>query len=118
MNDKTQYNGLRDWWYKNLYLPYYTSGYIPRGPFMGPDGVMISVNYEQTKNKLEEIRKLYEDAVNGRLADITGGATYYYNPDVVKTPDWASANDAKYLGKIGDHLIYVSKTGGLIQAND
>ncbi|MHC8493632.1 cell wall hydrolase [Thalassospira sp. SM2505] len=43
-------------------------------------------------------------AVAGTLPDITGGATHYFNPNVV-LPSWASALTS--LGDIGNHRFYV-----------
>ena len=42
-------------------------------------------------------------AIAGTLPDITGGATHYFNPEVVM-PSWASA--LNYIADIGKHRFY------------
>jgi N-acetylmuramoyl-L-alanine amidase len=47
--------------------------------------------------------KIAEDAIDGKIPDITRGATHYYNPKAVKSPEWA---DGKPLCIIGKHHFY------------
>jgi N-acetylmuramoyl-L-alanine amidase len=44
--------------------------------------------------------KIAEEAVDGNIPDITGGATHYYNPKAVdKRPEWAVGNPICVIGK-------------------
>lgn len=45
-----------------------------------------------------------ELAARGLLRDVTGGATHYYAPDVVKAPDWADVG--KLTARIGGHIFF------------
>jgi N-acetylmuramoyl-L-alanine amidase len=48
--------------------------------------------------------ELAEDILSGKYNDPTEGATHYYNPDLVKTPQWAK--EFQNMGKIGHHLFF------------
>jgi spore germination cell wall hydrolase CwlJ-like protein len=64
-----------------------------------------------TRRQMEELdpnsalyqryRRLVERAYAGE--DPTGGATHYYNPDLVPRPNWANGPGLR----IGDHLFYL-----------
>lgn len=43
-------------------------------------------------------------AINGRLEDITKGATHYYNPKACKKPNWAVGRKPLYI--CGHHLFF------------
>lgn len=50
--------------------------------------------------------KLVDQAMKGRLEDITNGATHYFNPKQVK-PSWAKT--MKFKARIGNHDFYEGK---------
>lgn len=45
-------------------------------------------------------------ALDGTLADNTGGATHYFNPSVVARPKWADHEGSVETVKIGDHVFF------------
>lgn len=47
---------------------------------------------------------LADTALSGELADITKGATHYYNPDIVKTPSWARGRSSVF--QLGSTMFY------------
>jgi N-acetylmuramoyl-L-alanine amidase len=52
--------------------------------------------------------QLAKEILSGRYKDPTGGATYYYNPDVIKTPPSWTRNLTK-VKRIGYHIFYKEK---------
>jgi N-acetylmuramoyl-L-alanine amidase len=55
------------------------------------------------KQFLEDVR-IAENVLLRRYNDPTKGATHYYNPDLIKAPDWA--DKSKEIGKIGHHIFF------------
>ena len=58
-----------------------------------------SVNSNTTLNQAYQLAQL---AVQGQLADNTGGATHYHTTAVA--PSWSKTID--YIGQLGNHLFY------------
>jgi N-acetylmuramoyl-L-alanine amidase len=56
------------------------------------------------KKEFLAIINLAEDILSKKYDDPTKGATHYYNPDLVKTPQWAK--ELKNLGKMGHHIFF------------
>lgn len=54
--------------------------------------------------KLEEYRRMVQDAWAGRLADPTNGATHYYADTIHETPPWVK--EATLCGQFGHHRFY------------
>jgi spore germination cell wall hydrolase CwlJ-like protein len=62
-------------------------------------------NLQDTKQYREAVR-LVDLAMKGQLKDITGGATFYFNPKLAN-PSWAKK--LKFLKRIGNHDFYGTK---------
>ena len=56
-----------------------------------------------TDAQLKTARKVAEQAINGTLKDITGGATHYY-ADSIAAPYWAAS--MTQTAKIGHHIFF------------
>ncbi len=56
-----------------------------------------------TDAQLKQARKIAEQAINGTLEDITGGATHYY-ADSIAAPYWAAS--MRQTTKIGHHIFF------------
>ena len=56
------------------------------------------------KKAYQVAREVAMDLVDGRLKDTTGGATFYYNPKIVKEPFYTKGK--KPIGQFGEHVFY------------
>jgi hypothetical protein len=54
--------------------------------------------------RYQEARSIAEGVLKGVIPDPTGGATHYYNPNIVR-PAWAREMTAKGETRIGDHVF-------------
>ena len=75
---------------------------------------------ENLKKQWKRTKDLIDKAVTGELADITGGATNYLNPDVQKAenralPNWALWEETSRK-KIGSHLFGTPLTADEVNA--
>ena len=72
--------------------------------FTTPRTSVVASDVNKTSRAYQDALNLAYEVGSGLYADPTGGATHYFNPDVVSAPDWATPN--AFGGTIGHHAFY------------
>ena len=74
--------------------------------FNNPEGENYKRMMDATEDDeaYQQALEIAESLILGNIDDNTGGATHYYNPDMVH-PDWADSPLMTKLKKIGNHTF-------------
>lgn len=60
---------------------------------------------KKEKEALDTIEKDVKLAIQGKLPDVTGGATHYLNPKTASDKSWIESNHAVITARIGNHVF-------------